>query len=55
MNPETVILEERPDLLIIQDRNGVTTMPRSEYHVLRIKHYGGNRIFYDFGCRDAVV
>lgn len=55
MNPETVILEDRKDLLIIQDRNGVSTIPRSEYHLLRIKHYNGNRIFYDWGSDGAIV
>ncbi len=49
MDCNTVILEERDDLLIIQDSNGVTTIPKTAYHVLRIRHYSGNRIFYDFG------
>ncbi len=55
MNPETILLEERQDLLIIQDRNGVSTIPRSEYHILRIRHYNGNRIFYDWGSNGATV
>ncbi len=44
------ILEERHNLLIIQTGSGkVATVPRSEYIVLKFKHYNGNRIFYDFG------
>ena len=55
MNPNTRILEEREELLIIDDGNGITTIPKSDYYLLRIKHYNGNRIFYDWGADGATV
>lgn len=55
MKPDTEILEERDDLLIIRNRDGVSTIPRSDYYILRVKHYKGNRIFYDFGAEGSVV
>lgn len=40
------LLEEREDLLIIQDSDGVSTVPITPYHILKYKHFDGNRIIY---------
>ena len=43
------ILEERDELYLVQsEENGVSTLPKNDYFVLKLKHFDGNRIFYDF-------
>ena len=50
-----VMLEERDDLFLLQTDSGITTVPKTDYFVLKLKHFDGNRIFYDFGQGSARV
>ncbi len=43
-----IVLERRPEQLIIQSKNGVFTVPRTSYYTLKYDHFGGNRIFHKF-------
>jgi len=43
-----LILEDRGDLLIIQTKDGIRTVPRTPYCKVKYVDYQGNRIFYEF-------
>ena len=47
------ILEERQDLFIVQTPGGITTLPKTDYFTLKLKHFDGKRIFHDFGRNGA--
>ena len=49
------VLEERKDLFVIQTDAGISTVPKSAYFILKLKHFDGNRIFFNFGKNDARV
>ena len=49
------VLEEMDDLFIVQTDDDVYTLPKNDYFVLKLHHFDGNRIFYDFGKNGARV
>jgi hypothetical protein len=44
-----IVLEDRGDLLIIQTKDGITTVPKTPYYKVKYIDYQGNRISYRFG------
>ncbi len=50
-----VLLEERDDLFLLQTNSEITTVPKNDYFILKLKHFDGNRIFYAFGQNSARV
>ena len=49
------VLEETDDLFIVQTDDDVYTLPKNNYFVLKLNHFDGNRIFYDFEKNGAHV
>ena len=54
-NSAAIIIEERKDMFILQTQDGIQTVPKTHYFVLKFKHFGGNRIFFDFGEKNARI
>ena len=49
------VLEEQDDLFIVQTDGHISTLPRNDYFILKLHHFDGNRIFYDFGKNGARI
>lgn len=43
-----IVLENHKNLFVIQTATSVYTIPKNDYFVLKLNHFDGNRIFYDF-------
>ena len=55
METRHVIVDESDDQFILQTDSGLVPMPKTDYFVLKLKHFDGNRIFYTFGQTTARV
>ena len=43
-----ILLEERKDLFLVQTDDGITTLPKNPYFILKLSRFDGNRIFHEF-------